>query len=258
MMIQTKLSFRLHKSVIIITCIALIALLMQSVSYISRIHYQARIDQFKQLSHTLAEQVAFSLSDYIVDGSKDFNREMIIANLDKMTSNSRILDASVYLNNGTLIAESGENVPIKSRLAIDNANNQHPFQYQLVVPIPDAVHPKGYMRMTIDTQQLSTEAQQADNTTNILRMFMLLTFATGFILANTLFRLKHKKGQKLPFPLMEDEDLTENYLESQANSEQKTAMKKIKKEPKKSRAHRDKYHHSAKHKPKKPNTKKVE
>ena len=85
-MIQTKLSFRLHKSVIIITCIALIALLMQSVSYISRIHYQARIDQFKQLSHTLAEQVAFSLSDYIVDGSKDFNREVIIANLDKMTS----------------------------------------------------------------------------------------------------------------------------------------------------------------------------
>ncbi|ELZ5939572.1 AhpA/YtjB family protein [Providencia vermicola] len=201
-----KLTFKLHKTVIIVICVALIALLMQGISYLGTSQNQSRVEQFKQLTRVLAEQVAFSLSDYIVSGSKDFNRERIIANLKNVTKDKYILDASIYSAGGTLIASAGESVSVRERLAIDSAQSTQPFQYQLVVPILGQEEPKGYLRLTIDTELLTTEIQQADNSTNVLRFFILFALCIGFVLANTLFRSKKKKGKNTPPQLVVDED----------------------------------------------------
>ncbi|CDL83351.1 YtjB family periplasmic protein [Xenorhabdus szentirmaii] len=200
-MIKAKLKFRLHKTAIILICITLLVLLMQGVSYFSRSQQQSHIDQFEDLAKTLAKQVAFSLSDYMENGSKDLNNKKIVANLDYLTSKSRILDASVYLENGTQIARSGEPISVRERLSLDGKKSSSFFSQQIVVPIPGENHPKGFLRLTLDTHRLATEAKQVDNTTNLLRIMLLLSLAIGFILAHNLLQLTPSRWQQSPYLL---------------------------------------------------------
>uniref|UniRef100_UPI001AC09A01 AhpA/YtjB family protein n=1 Tax=Vibrio vulnificus TaxID=672 RepID=UPI001AC09A01 len=65
LVISMKLTFKLHKTVIIIICVALLALLIHGITFLGNSQNQNRVEQFKQLTRVLAEQVAFSLSDYI-------------------------------------------------------------------------------------------------------------------------------------------------------------------------------------------------
>lgn len=233
-----KLTFRLHKTVIIVICVALVTLLMHGISYLGNSQNQGRIEQFKQLTYVLAEQVAFSLSDYIVPGSKDFNLERINANLNNVVKDRYILDASIYTASGTLVTQVGEPATVKERLAIDDNSSLQNFQYQLVVPIQGTKEPKGYLRLTIDTELLAAEVQQADNSTNVLRIFILFALCIGFVLANTLFRLKKKKGHKQAPPLVvntqenpEDEDNESDGQNSETTVATKPVRLKRKKEP---------------------------
>ncbi|HHQ2324342.1 TPA: AhpA/YtjB family protein [Providencia rettgeri] len=237
-----KLTFRLHKTVIIVICVALVTLLMHGISYLGNSQNQGRIEQFKQLTYVLAEQVAFSLSDYIVPGSKDFNLERINANLNNVVKDRYILDASIYTASGTLVTQVGEPTTVKERLAIDDNSSLQNFQYQLVVPIQGTKEPKGYLRLTIDTELLAAEIQQADNSTNVLRIFILLSLCIGFVLANTLLRLKKKKGHKQAPPLVvnteenqddngDDDSNEDGKQESKGTPATKPARLKRKKEP---------------------------
>ncbi|MEQ5127650.1 AhpA/YtjB family protein [Providencia alcalifaciens] len=213
-----KLPFRLHKTVIIIVCVALITFLMHGVSYLGYSQSQSRLEQFKQLTQVLAEQVAFSLSDYMVPGSKDFNLERINANLNHLAKDHYILDASLYTAAGALVTQIGEPASVKERLSLDGKSELHNFHYQLVIPVQGAQEPKGYLRLTIDTESLTTDLQQADNTANIMRVFILLSLCIGFILANTLMRLKKKKGQQqLIVEPDENTEESEDKLKVQSN-----------------------------------------
>ncbi|MTC70251.1 AhpA/YtjB family protein [Providencia sp. wls1914] len=213
-----KLPFRLHKTVIIIVCVALITFLMHGVSYLGYSQSQSRLEQFKQLTQVLAEQVAFSLSDYMVPGSKDFNLERINANLNHLAKDHYILDASLYTAAGALVTQIGEPASVKERLSLDGKSELQNFHYQLVIPVQGAQEPKGYLRLTIDTESLTTDLQQADNTANIMRVFILLSLCIGFILANTLMRLKKKKGQQqLIVEPDENTEESEDKLKVQSN-----------------------------------------
>ena len=62
-------------------------------------------------------------------------------------------------------------------------------------------NPLGYLRLTLDTHTLATEAQQVDNTTNILRLMLLLSLAIGVVLTRTLLQGKRTRWQQSPFLL---------------------------------------------------------
>ncbi|WP_426576414.1 YtjB family periplasmic protein [Xenorhabdus stockiae] len=200
-MSKAKLKFRLHKTAIILICIALLVLLMQGVSYFSRSQQQAHMDQFEDLAKTLAKQVAFSLSADMENGSKEANNQKIMDNLNYLTNKSRILDASVYQENGILVARSGELVSVRERLSLDGKKAGSYFNQQIVVPIPGKNKPKGFLRLTLDTHRLATEAKQVDNTTNLLRVMLLLALAIGFILAHNLLQLAPSRWQQSPYLL---------------------------------------------------------
>ncbi|MFV9998155.1 MAG: AhpA/YtjB family protein [Arsenophonus endosymbiont of Dermacentor nuttalli] len=89
-MTKTKLKFRLHKTIIILICISLLVILIEGVSYFGRSQQQIRVEQFKELAQTLAEQVAFSLSNYIQSDGKNFNNEQILAILKQLIINAHI------------------------------------------------------------------------------------------------------------------------------------------------------------------------
>lgn len=198
-MVKTALKFRLHRTVIVLISMALLVVLMQGASWFSLGHQMARSEQVEELAHTLTRQVAFSLKP-LMDNSDD-NRAQIGAILNQLTDNSRILDASVYADDGSLVAHSGESINVRDRLALDGKRAGSYFNHQIVQPLEGKEGPQGFLRVTLDTHVLVTESRQVDNTTNILRLMMLLALAIGIILTRTLLRHRRTRWQQSPFLL---------------------------------------------------------
>lgn len=90
-MAKAKLKFRLHRTAIVLICLALLVLLMQGASYFSLSHQLARSEQVEELAKTLAKQVTFSLSPIMDSGDDDIDSQKVDAVLQQLTQSSRIL-----------------------------------------------------------------------------------------------------------------------------------------------------------------------
>lgn len=122
---------------------------------------------------------------------------------------------AVYDEQGDLITRAGESVNVRDRLALDGKKAGSYFNQQIVEPIQGKNGPLGYLRLTLDTHTLATEAKQVDNTTNILRLMLLLSLAIGVVLTRTLLQGKRTRWQQSPFlltaskPVPEEEEREE-------------------------------------------------
>lgn len=216
-MAKAKLKFRLHRTVIVLICLTLLVVLMQGASWFSLGHQMARSEQVEELAHTLTRQVAWTLTP-LMDNPDD-NHQKIIDSLDQMTHESRILDASLYDSEGNLIAHSGENINVRDRLALDGQRAGSYFNHQIVQPLASKDGPRGFLRITLDTHVLVTESKQVDNTTNILRLMMILALAIGIILSRTLLRDRRTRWQQSPFLLTANNPVKEDNEESDDDTE---------------------------------------
>ncbi|HIE9495417.1 TPA: YtjB family periplasmic protein [Klebsiella pneumoniae] len=208
-MVRAKLKFRLHRAVIVLICLALLVALMQGASWFSQNSQKQRNPQLEELARTLAQQVVLNLAPLMRSETPDEKR--INQLLTQLTHNSRVLDAGVYDEQCDLVARSGESVEVRDRLALDGKKAGGYFNQQIVEPVPGKNGPLGYLRLTLDTHTLATEAKQVDNTTNILRLMLLLSLAIGVVLTRTLLQGKRTRWQQSPFLLtankpVEDED----------------------------------------------------
>lgn len=207
-MARAKLKFRLHRAVIVLICLALLVALMQGASWFSQNHQRQRNPQFEELARTLARQVTLNVAPSMRNETPDDKR--IGQVLRQLTENSRILDAGVYDEQGSLIARAGEHVNVRDRLALDGKKAGGYFNQQIVEPIQGKNGPLGYLRLTLDTHTLPTEAKQVDNTTNILRLMLLLSLAIGVVLARTLLQGKRTRWQQSPFLLTASKSVPED------------------------------------------------
>ena len=208
-MVRAKLKFRLHRAVIVLICLALLVALMQGASWFSQNSQKQRNPQLEELARTLAQQVTLNLAPLMRSETPDEKR--ITRLLEQLTDKSRVLDAGVYDEQGDLVARSGESVDVRDRLALDGKKAGGYFNQQIVEPVPGKNGPLGYLRLTLDTHTLATEAKQVDNTTNILRLMLLLSLAIGVVLTRTLLQGKRTRWQQSPFLLtankpVQDED----------------------------------------------------
>lgn len=206
-MARAKLKFRLHRAVIVLICLALLVALMQGASWFSQNHQRQRNPQFEELARTLARQVTLNVAPSMRTETPDDKR--IAQVLRQLMENSRILDAGVYDEQGDLIARAGEHVDVRDRLALDGKKAGGYFNQQIVEPIQGKNGPLGYLRLTLDTHTLPTEAKQVDNTTNILRLMLLLSLAIGVVLARTLLQGKRTRWQQSPFLLTASKSVPE-------------------------------------------------
>lgn len=198
-MVRAKLKFRLHRAAIVLICLALLVALMQGASWFSQSAQRQRNPQLEEMGRMLAHQVTLNLAPLMRSESPDEKR--IAQLLNALTVNSRVLDASVYDEQGDLVAHAGESVKVRDRLALDGKKAGGYFNEQLVAPIQGKNEPLGYLRLTLDTHTLPTEAKQVDNTTNILRLMLLLALAIGMVLTRTLLQGKRSRWQQSPFLL---------------------------------------------------------
>ncbi|WP_213838494.1 YtjB family periplasmic protein [Escherichia coli] len=180
-MARTKLKFRLHRAVIVLFCLALLVALMQGASWFSQNHQRQRNPQLEELARTLARQVTLNVAPLMRTDSPDEKR------IDHQIQ--AILDA-VY--DGSSRASE-----VRVRSSVSGGY----FNQQIVEPIAGKNGPLGYLRLTLDTHTLATEAQQVDNTTNILRLMLLLSLAIGVVLTRTLLQGKRTRWQQSPFLL---------------------------------------------------------
>ena len=230
-MTKAKLKFRLHRTAIVLICLALLVLLMQGASYFSLSHQLARSEQVEELAKTLAKQVTFSLSPIMDSGDDDIDSQKVDEILQQLTQSSRILDASVYQIDGTLVASAGENVKVRDRLALDGKRRGGYFSQRIVGVSAGKSGPSGFLRMTLDTHVLATESKQVDNTTNLLRLMILVALAVGIILARTLLQGRRSRWQQSPYlltantPVKEDEDETPETPASQPDADKKAGDK---------------------------------
>ncbi|AHJ75331.1 MULTISPECIES: YtjB family periplasmic protein [Kosakonia] len=206
-MARAKLKFRLHRAVIVLICLALLVALMQGASWFSQNHQRQRNPQFEELARTLARQVTLNLTPLMRTETPDEKRINVV--LRQLTEESRILDAGVYDAQGDLIARSGESIDVRDRLALDGKKAGGYFNQQIVEPIQGKSGPLGYLRLTLDTHTLATEARQVDNTTNILRLMLLLSLAIGVVLTRTLLQGKRTRWQQSPFLLTANKSVPE-------------------------------------------------
>ncbi|EOC1165884.1 YtjB family periplasmic protein [Cronobacter sakazakii] len=220
-MARAKLKFRLHRAVIVLICLALLVALMQGASWFSQSHQQSRNIQMEELARTLARQVSYSLAPLIKGENPDEKR--VAAMLNQLADESRILDASVYDQQGELIARAGESVNVRDRLALDGKKAGSYFNQQIVQPVQDKSGPVGYLRLTLDIHSLPTEARQVDNTTNILRLMMLLALAIGIVLTRTLLQGKRTRWQQSPFLLTASRSVPEEESEPETPADDKHA-----------------------------------
>lgn len=221
-MARAKMKFRLHRAVIVLICLALLVALMQGASWFSQGHQQARNVQLEELARTLARQVSFNLIPLMT--SENIDDKRINAMLTLLTRDSRILDVAVYNNEGDQVARAGQSISVKDRLALDGKKAGSYFNQQLVEPIVDTESPIGYLRITLDTHTLPTEAKQVDNTTNILRLMMLLALAIGIVLTRTLLQGKRTRWQQSPFLLTANTELKEDEEDGKDESRTKGSL----------------------------------
>lgn len=206
-MARAKLKFRLHRAVIVLFCLALLVGLMQGASWFSQNHQRQRNPQLEELARTLARQVTLNIAPLMRTETPDEKRIAVV--LRQLTEESRILDAGVYDEQGDLITRAGESVNVRDRLALDGKKAGSYFNQQIVEPIQGKNGPLGYLRLTLDTHTLATEAKQVDNTTNILRLMLLLSLAIGVVLTRTLLQGKRTRWQQSPFLLTASKSVPE-------------------------------------------------
>ncbi|MCS2156817.1 YtjB family periplasmic protein [Scandinavium sp. H11S7] len=206
-MVRAKLKFRLHRAVIVLICLALLVALMQGASWFSQSHQRQRNPQMEELARTLAQQVTLNLAPLMRSETPD--EKKINQLLTQLTTSSRLLDASVYDEQGDLVTHAGESVNVRDRLALDGKKAGGYFNQQIVEPIQGKNEPLGYLRLTLDTHTLATEAKQVDNTTNILRLMLLLSLAIGVVLTRTLLQGKRTRWQQSPFLLTASKSVPE-------------------------------------------------
>ncbi len=170
---KPKINIQLHRTAIVLACLALMVLLMQGASWFSSSRQKVETSQAAELSQGLADQVAYSLLPYFTQSEIDL--PAVTGILHHLARQPRVIDVSLYDADGSRLVHSGQTVSVRDRLGLTGDHAGSYSTRQIVVPIQTREGPQGYLRLTLDTHTLASEAHHVDNTTNLLRLMLLLS-----------------------------------------------------------------------------------
>ncbi|KAB7688282.1 YtjB family periplasmic protein [Plesiomonas shigelloides] len=163
----------------------LLLLMLQWASVFGMSAQASRSNQVDQLARTLTRQIAGNLSPLM---NNDDASDHVSTQLDKLTREDRILDASVYRIDGTLIAQSGTATTVRERLGLEGSQRNALFNRQMVEVITENNVPLGFLRVTLDTHVQSTDDRLIDNTTTLIRLMLLTSALIGAVMAHMLLK----------------------------------------------------------------------
>ncbi|WP_386692536.1 MULTISPECIES: YtjB family periplasmic protein [unclassified Lonepinella] len=166
--------------IICVLCLSVVGVILFGVKQFQIGSQLASVNQVANLSHLLVRQQTNFLSTLLVNNAKT---EKFNENLDNLTKESFILDASLYANNGQLLAQSSNHLNWQQQL--DPVKNNEMVTQQIVEPIYSANGLEGFLRVTFDAKYGQTTQSKINQIFYQLYGELFIIFLAGVILASS-------------------------------------------------------------------------
>lgn len=187
----------LHKTIIVLISSALLITLMVGSSHFIHRQYSELSDNLQNMTHQLIRQTTYSLAPLVQEyNEENDNSEQISSTLEQLIKQPWIIDISIYQLNGALIAQAGETMSVRERLALDDTPVLSKSTLQLVEKINFAERPVGFIRLTLDPESLQLDNNQANYVSQLIWLMLALAGCLGFIIAYTLSLTLRKPSDK--------------------------------------------------------------
>ena len=101
---------------IVALCVGVMAVILFGIKQFQIGSQLASVNQVANLSHLLVRQQATLFSVLLVN---DAETEQLTENLENLAKEDFVLDASIYTNNGALLAQTGNSVNLRYQLGLE-------------------------------------------------------------------------------------------------------------------------------------------
>ena len=189
--------------VIIALCIGVMAVILFGVKQFQIGSQLASINQVSNLSHLLIRQQANLFAVLLVNDAKT---EQLTENLENLTKEKFLLDASIYADNGELLAQTDNSLNLRHRLGLGSEEplNSGDTQ-QIVEPIYSANGIEGFLRVTFDTRYGQTTQNKIDQIFHQLYGELIVVFLAGILLASSVhyFLSHYRRARRVQLEIIE-------------------------------------------------------
>lgn len=192
--IKEKLTKSILFLIILVFSITAVAVIFFGVKQFQLGSQLASVNQIANLSHLLVRQQTSLFSLLLVNNA---NQAKLVENLDNLTKEDFVLDASIYSTNGALLAQSGNSLNLRTQLGLDEgemATNQ-----QIVEPVYSSNGLEGFLRVTFDTTYGQTTKSKISQLFRLLYGELIVIFLSGVVLTSSFhyFLNRYKRAKRL-------------------------------------------------------------
>lgn len=178
--IKEKMAKAIMFFVIFILCLSVLVVILFGVKQFHISSQLASVNQVAALSHLLVRQQTNLFSILLVNNA---NTEKLVENLENLTKEYFVLDASLYATNGALLAQSHKNLNLRKQLGLGEPTEAN---QQIVEPIYSSNGIEGFLRVSFDTSYGQTTQSKINQIFNRLYGEFIVVFLVGLILASSI------------------------------------------------------------------------
>ena len=168
---------------IVALCVGVMAVILFGIKQFQIGSQLASVNQVANLSHLLVRQQANLFSVLLVN---DAETEQLTENLENLAKEDFVLDASIYTNNGALLAQTGNSVNLRYQLGLGEEYRENTSTQQIVEPIYSPNGIEGFLRITFDTKYGQTTQNKIDQIFHQLYGELIVVFLAGILLASSM------------------------------------------------------------------------
>ena len=179
---------------IVALCVGVMAVILFGIKQFQIGSQLASVNQVANLSHLLVRQQANLFSVLLIN---DAETEQLTENLENLAKEDFVLDASVYTNNGALLAQTGNSVNLRYQLGLEEEYRENTSTQQIVEPIYSPNGIEGFLRITFDTKYGQTTQNKIDQIFHQLYGELIVVFLAGILLASSMhYFLSHYRRSR--------------------------------------------------------------
>ena len=168
---------------IVALCVGVMAVILFGIKQFQIGSQLASVNQVANLSHLLVRQQANLFSVLLIN---DAETEQLTENLENLAKEDFVLDASIYTNNGALLAQTGNSVNLRYQLGLEAEYRENTSTQQIVEPIYSPNGIEGFLRITFDTKYGQTTQNKIDQIFHQLYGELIVVFLAGILLASSM------------------------------------------------------------------------
>lgn len=169
--------------VIVALCVGVISVILFGVKQFQIGSQLASVNQVANLSHLLVRQQANLFSVLLVNNAKT---EQLTENLENLAKENFVLDASVYSNNGELLAQTNNSINLRYQLGLVEDYRENTGTQQIVEPIYSPSGIEGFLRVTFDSKYGQTTQNKINQIFHQLYGQLIVVFLAGILLASSI------------------------------------------------------------------------